>query len=183
MFFRIAKRTSDIFKFQIESGTITRLTYDDSKETDLDWSPDGERIVFLSNQGNEEEPYTYSIHVMDADGRNRVALSNPFPSGQTSPTWHPDGERIFFVDFVYGGIHEMDAAGTNIEPFVDWPGVSIRGFSWSPDAQHIVFSGCDMTPSSCEIYTLEIATGNLLRLTDNEYLDGSPSWQPQANEG
>ena len=82
------------------------------------WSPDGERIAFVSlRDGN------FEIYVMDADGKNqRNRTKNPF--ADRSPSWSPDGKRIAFVSDRDGHvpkgrvlphfeIYMMDADGSN----------------------------------------------------------------------
>jgi Tol biopolymer transport system component len=72
-----------------------------------DWSPDGARIAYVSGEDGNPD-----IHVMDADGTNKVQLTT-YPFSDYDPAWSPDGTRITFVSFREGEgsrqIYVMDA--------------------------------------------------------------------------
>jgi Tol biopolymer transport system component len=79
-----------LFTKDLETGVVTRIT-DISNYSDPDWSPDGSRIAAVWG--------TTEIHVMDADGTNRVdydvgTLFNLL--GPQGPSWSPDGTRLVF---------------------------------------------------------------------------------------
>ena len=55
------------------------------------WSPDGERIAFLSNR-NEEG--FYQIYTMAADGSDVRKVASSILIELRSPRWSPDGQRL-----------------------------------------------------------------------------------------
>jgi Tol biopolymer transport system component len=71
----------------------------DVRDTSPAWSPDGSKMAFMFNQHDHWE-----IYVMNADGSNRVRLTEeePFagrPPHNVSPAWSPDSRHIaFFTD-------------------------------------------------------------------------------------
>ena len=90
------------------------------------WSPDGQRIAFVSNrEGKGDE-----VYVMDADGKNPHNLTNN-PSYDGFSSWSPDGRRIAFTsnrgDEGYE-IYVMDADGKNPRNLTNNPGIN-----WTPD--------------------------------------------------
>jgi hypothetical protein len=51
--------------------------------------------------------------------------------------------------------------------------------AWSPDGQTVAFSG--MTPAGqSDLYLFRPATGELTRLTNDDYADGDPTWSPDG---
>jgi anti-sigma factor RsiW len=54
--------------------------------------------------------------------------------------------------------------------------------TWSPDGRHLAFVGtpADSTNGSTEIYTIDAAGSNLVRITQNEVNDDSPAWSPDS---
>jgi uncharacterized repeat protein (TIGR01451 family) len=98
-----------------------------------EWSADGARIAFLSGSGFDFGLHT--IHVMDADGGNRVDLG---VNGR-SPTWSPDGTRIAFGLHNVADLWIMNADGTAAAPVAGTaPAIDP---DWSPDGTRIVFAG------------------------------------------
>lgn len=55
------------------------------------WSPDGEKIAFISNRTGSSE-----IWVMNKDGAGQRKLTNTGATRANSPLWSEDGERIIF---------------------------------------------------------------------------------------
>ncbi len=65
------KGNSDIYKINIDGSNKTLLAGDSINETSARWSADGSKIFFLSNKGGSNQ-----IWRMDADGKNKVQVSN-----------------------------------------------------------------------------------------------------------
>ena len=63
------------------------------------WSPDGQRIAFMSWRNGRTEIFT-----ADADGANQQLLI-AMPAGDAvDPRWSPDGKYLAFVHVPTGGL-------------------------------------------------------------------------------
>ena len=71
----------EIYVMDADGGNEQRLTENRAWDRFPSWSPDGERIAFMSqSDGNLE------IYVMDADGGNQKNLTNN-RNGDGDPAW------------------------------------------------------------------------------------------------
>ena len=138
-FTRVTKQTettieSDIYTIKVVGSDERKLTDTPGLDGFPAWSPDGQRIAFVSDRdsGNRE------IYLMDADGTRQQRLTNTPEKHEAVPAWAPDGEKIAYVTGFFGAkpsIWVMDADGSGHKRLVDgnWP-------SWSPDGERIVYT-------------------------------------------
>ena len=100
---------AEIYVMDADGQNQRRLTNHRGDDGYPSWSPDGERIAFMSERNGNAE-----IYVMDADGGNQQRLTN-HRSDDHSPSWSPGGERIAFSSNRGGDfeIYVMDADGGN----------------------------------------------------------------------
>jgi TolB protein len=138
-----------------EEGTIGHVTDDrglyalstDNRDISPVWSPlrqaqdtaDGAKIAFGFHQHDHWE-----IYVMDADGSNRVRLTQEEPLAErppnnVSPAWSPDGRHIAFFTDRNGKweLYVMDADGSNQRPMLVLSGV--EGFETALDGLYIEY--------------------------------------------
>ena len=187
----------EIYVMDADGGNQRNLTNNLGRDIFPSWSPDGKRIVFISNRDGHVDAIggwpTSEIYVMDADGGNPQNLTND-RNDDRSPSWSPDGKRIAFTserdgfrkDFVITSeIYVMDADGGNPQNLTN--DRNDDGYpSWSPDGKRIVFSsGRDghfigEFGITSEIYVMDADGGNQQRLTENRQYDGKPSWSPDG---
>jgi TolB protein len=167
----------DIYLMDLATGDVKRLTNNPAYDGIPEWSPDGSKIVFISQRDGGDG----DIFVMNADGsdeRNLTVL--PVDANEWNPTWSPDGEYIAFVS---------DRAGTNDIYIMDNDGKNIRQLtnnalwewkpSWSSDGTEIV---CQVDALGyMQLYKVDVITGVLHRLTNTGATDGIPTWSPDGN--
>lgn len=81
------------------------------------WSPDGSKIVFVSDREHERR----KIYLMNSDGTNQMMLSLNHAGEDIHPNWSPDGSKIVFTSTRSGasGIWVMNADGTNQAPLLE----------------------------------------------------------------
>ena len=164
----------------VDGGNLQNLTNNPNYDTSPSWSPDGERIVFVSERPGHfkgEVGITSEIYAMDADGGNQQRLTENRQNDR-DPSWSPDGERIAFAsdrkgDFENFEIYVMDADGGNQKKLTNNRGDDSSP-SWSPDSRRIAFSSD--RDGRTDIYVMDVDGGNLQNLTNNRDADVSPAW-------
>ena len=129
----------EIYVMDVDGGNLRNLTRHSDLDSYPDWSPDGNRILFLSNRDGGINTY-----VMDADGQNVRRLTNYPPDGEFAdgPEWAPDGRQIVFegVKVEGSGIYVMDINGRNLHPVSPSEAGFRKGHAaWSPDGKQIVY--------------------------------------------
>ena len=191
----------EIYVMDADGKKQRRLTNNDFPDTNPSWSPDGRRIIFVSDRNKniaaEEGPIMVDggiiigdmrkrpqIYVMDADGKNPRRLSNAHIA-EWHPSWSPDGKRIAFTSSGgkttadgHWGIYVMDADGKNPRRLSNDP-VDDRDPSWSPDGKYIAFSR-RRSGARLDIYVMDADGKNQQRLTKNPSEDREPSWSPDG---
>ena len=89
-------RRTHIFVMDVATGQSRQLTTGNHYEHSIDWSPNGEEIVFVSNrEPNEDQFFNYDLFVLRvADGSIRRLTATE--SAEYQPLWSPDGKTIVF---------------------------------------------------------------------------------------
>jgi serine/threonine protein kinase len=88
---RDAQGRRDLWLFDLNRGTNTRLTFDPADELDPVWSPDGKQIAFTGTSRGRRD-----IYVMDAHGTRPPELLLELPEAKNVEQWSPDGKYLVY---------------------------------------------------------------------------------------
>jgi len=94
----------DLYTMPITGGTATRITSGPGFDSQPRWSPDGKRLLFLSDRSGAE-----NVWLCDPDGKNSKALTKGTNNLYASPEWTPDGNYIVVsrTSGVLGSVYEL----------------------------------------------------------------------------
>ena len=137
------------------------------------FSPDGGRIVFVSNRSGSGE-----IWRCDSNGSNLVQLTNFGGKGAGTPRWSPDGRQIAFDSrpFGAGDIFVMSAEGGSARRLTTQPSHDVMA-SWSRDGRWIYF--CSDRSGNYQTWKAPAEGGQAIQVTRKggfeafESVDGS----------
>ncbi|MHB1680531.1 MAG: hypothetical protein ACYCTB_08515 [bacterium] len=128
---------TQIYTINADGTDLKRLTNTFGINTAPSYSPNGNRIVFVSNRGGGPQ-----IYVMNSNGSNVHMISFNGSNYNSSPEWSPNGKKIVFTSFINGAgalqVCIMDPNGNNERQLTDTP-YGCHHPSWTRDSRIISF--------------------------------------------
>ncbi|MFQ5343378.1 MAG: choice-of-anchor J domain-containing protein [Anaerolineae bacterium] len=168
----------ELFRISANGTDDQRLTVNlFADEIDPDWSPDGSRIAYVSNQYGSPD-----IVVMGSDGADHRRLIADAFRREVDPDWSPDGTAIAFAWDLRGGQFDIwvaDLQSSIVRQATGDFSSDDRYPSWSPDERHIAYT-CQKDNQD-EICVVDLATLRVQRLTQRPSThDRQPAWSPDG---
>lgn len=140
--------------------------------TEPAWSPDGQKILFLSTRDGNHD-----IYLMDADGSNQINLTQT-PFEEFGFSWAPNGKEIAYSANIDGDsdVWIMDSVGNNKLNLTQAYNSSNEAYpSWSSDGSKLAFSL--YRDGDQQIYTMNKDGSDIKVVTDLPNQENySPVW-------
>jgi len=149
------------YRFDVGSGTITRLTDGQSRNSRGIWSHAGDRMVYSSNRRNGSDLDLYVIDPTRPESDHRIAeLSG---GGWAALDWSPDDRQLLLYEYVSANesyLWLLDVATgkrTPLTPRGEGPIVAYSGGQFSRDGKR-VFTTTDRDNEYLRLASLDLQT-------------------------
>ena len=156
----VASPNPDIWVLDPVRGSKARLTFDPASHHLPSWSPDGQRVAFISQTGSS---YVSSLHARLANGSGQDELLLASEDAATAllwPQWSPDGRYLVYQKesgSTGASVWAVPTSGDHktlsiIKP--ESPQATIVNDRLSPDGQRFLFAVPPEIPSSPMVLVL-----------------------------
>jgi TolB protein len=161
------------------------ITSGNSNNAFASYAPDGKHIVYRTTGPDGD-----GLRIMNLDDHAITVLTSEWDN---FPVWSPRGDLIAFVrrtgaDFQVFTIHPD---GTGLKQLTSNHGNDAH-LAWSPDGERLLFCSSRMgfkdeallvgAPQPYgEVFVMRYDGTQVEQLTDNQWEEGGPAWQPHAS--
>jgi TolB protein len=141
VFYSFRHGTRDVFVMTADGGSERRVTDDPAQERYPDWSPDGNSLVFQSDESGRQELWVISREDRSSEWSAPRQLTF---DGGGYPRWSPDGR---WVAYLAGGLRVIPPSGGDDRTLAGGEGSALgtapRFPEWSPDGRTVYFKAYD----------------------------------------
>lgn len=173
----------DLYRLEVTTGELVRLTDDPEGNFDAAWSPDGRRLAFASSRAGQLD-----VWVMNADGSAPRRLTR-HAGDSIKPRWSPSGRYIAFISARDGkdDLYVVTPDGsrvTKLSPDAPkkgrpWSAPHVSRFEWHPREDRIVYAARPPRGAG-QIHVVDVPSGRSRRLSSPEHDDREPTWSPDG---
>ena len=165
------KAIGNLWMIKTDGSQHQKLTSRDNTESSPSWSPNGDRLAFISGTDEGSEIYMYWV------SSNKIAKISQLPFSPGSLTWSPKGDQLAFT------MNQEDEP-----PVIAKMPKKPKGAEWA-DAPRItdrVYHEADgrgyIKPGFSHIFVIPANGGASRQITSGDYHHrGSLSWSPDGN--
>jgi Tol biopolymer transport system component len=165
----------DLCRSDLNGRNIVQLTQDEGIDLFPALSPDGQQVVWMSEQQHHHE-----LYLMDARGKRRQLTNNS--AYDVSPSWSPDGQQLAFVSNRDGNyeIYRMGIDGKQVVRLTNNRSTDSAP-AWSPDGQWILYVAEQALPRPTKsLYRMRPDGSQKMRLTSPEWHLSAPAWSADS---
>ena len=191
VFDRYDGKSIELEVLDVVRGRITALTNNGAVNVEPRWSPDGQRIAYVSTSFNGRW-HVFTMEVRDGHGympqRITVDRDSKLPryyysvyDHYLSPTWSPDGMELIVIsnrDQIWGtgGFWRMGAEPEDSMRLIHFEETSWKARpDWSPDGKRVVYSSYLGTQFN-QLWLMTSDGGVPIELTYGAFDATSPRW-------
>jgi tricorn protease len=136
---------------------VTQMTFGPGNDHGMAWSPDGSKMIFISDRNGHEDLYLLEANDPDHPrfteaNRFKVTQLTKTREAELGVTFAPDGKRVAFIRA--GKLWTMAPDGKDQKVVVK--DVQVFDYEWSPDSRWIVYARRDGSFAS-ELYIVPAA--------------------------
>ena len=160
-----------------EEGELRQLTRGPARDRNVEFSPDGRLVAFVSDLDSFRE----ELYVLPVDGSAPPRRVTDLDSLKTSYAWSPDSRQLA-VATSDGKLYRVAADGSGAELLVHCKYGSIGRPAWSPDGSLVAFSMPDVTRTE-DVYLVPVQGGEPPRkVTFDSASDRSPAFSSDGKK-
>ena len=169
----IEEKDAQIWVYDVDRDTLTRLTFEGNANLDPIWTPDGKRITFKgAGNGLFWQP-------ADGSGPAESLTSSPMSSNNVPGSWSPDGtELVFTQDTATRNIWILPRKDGKPRVFVQSPSYETAP-RFSPDGHWIAYDSNDSGRDEIFVRPYPGPGGKWQISTDG---GTEPVWNPKGGE-
>ena len=162
---------SDLYRIDQRGAILERLTSRTSTESNPRWSPDGKRLVFISNRSGSIQIYQRDLETGEV---NRMTYEG---GANVEPNWSGNGAYIVFAGMRNGRfqIFFMDREGEYVRQITDGPHSSEQPV-WSPRGRQILFVSKRHYHSKLYIVNADGSHKRRVTRSDSGINEFNPDW-------
>jgi Tol biopolymer transport system component len=183
-------KQTDVWVYEWERDTLTRITSDPGSDVGPIWSPDSRWIAFASVRAGRPGSEVLNLYAQRADGTGDAIRLTDSPESQVPGSWHPNAKVIAFHEGSPGrgrqnimtlALEGDSAAGWkpgHTSVFVGGPFLKARP-SFSPDGRWLAYT--ETASGGWEVYVRPFpGPGGRWQVSSGGGLD--PVWSLVKNE-
>jgi tricorn protease len=165
----------DVFTVPAKTGMTKNLTETSGvHDRNVEWSPDGKYISYISDRTGEDE-----IYIQNQDGTEKaIQITSNSSNYKYNPVWSPDSKKLMWSDRMQR-LQYVDISSKQIVLVEETKEGEIRTYSWSPDSKWIAYP-MPTSDGMTRIYVFNTDTKEKQPLTDGWYESGDPVF---SNDG
>lgn len=156
------KELSTIYISDYANESTRQMTNGKAKDANPKWSPDGKTIAFSSTRNGKPQ-----LFILPIDGGEADQLTD-LKQGVGDFAWSPDGSNIAFTA---GPTFEGDAP-----PDLTKEVYRVKRYVYRFDAMGYLDGVVQ------NLYVVDVASGEVKQLTDDETNNGNPRWSPDGSK-
>ena len=165
----------DLFTVPTDEGDLRQLSEGAARDLDVQYSPDGKSIAFISDISGREE-----IHVIAADGTGLARKVTDLDTLKTSFAWSPDSKSIALVTSDRK-LYTIHVDGKNLKELASSSYGVLGNPTWSPDGKLLAYSKADVSRST-DIYLIPSTGGEEKKITFDSASESNPRFSADGTK-
>ena len=182
----VLDQRTDIWVYELQRGTMSRLTFYEARDSSPIWTSDGKRIVFSSTRNEKSGSGDIYWKAADGTGDAQLLLENEY--GIFPSAWHPGGDLLAYTvrnpesaDIFIVPVQDDESEGLRAgepEPFLTGPFNEVEA-RFSLDGRFIAYASDES--GQWEVYVRPFAgSGGRWQISTDGGL--YPEWSPNGRE-